>query len=259
MSTADNSNPPLHADLRGDDGPVVILLHGLGGSGAVWSTIAERLSRHCRVLAYDLPGHAGSLGIAGSGPAKTAMREVLADMDRRNIASAHIAGHSLGGAVAALIALSAPERVSSLTLVAPGGMGEEINGPLLRRFGAATSPDEIGACLKLMSGPQAVIDPQAVSAHMAMRAVPGQIERLAEIAAAITRDDRQGVIPAASLAALTMPVTVVWGTKDDVLPFAQTQGLPPSFKLVEIEGAGHMLVDEAPETVFSAIADMAEA
>lgn len=243
----------LHAETSGNSGPFVVLIHGLGASNANWGPITEGLSKHCRVLAYDLPGHAGSLDINGSGPAKTAMREILADMDRRGIEAAHVAGHSLGGAVAALIALSAPQRVLSLTLVAPGGIGEEINGPLLRRFGAAASADEIETCLKEMSGPGVIISPELVSAQVRQRSVPGQIDRLKEIAAAITRDDRQGVIPHASLATLTMPVTVIWGTHDSVLPFSQTETLPTSFKLVVVEGAGHMLLDEAPDTVFSVI------
>jgi pimeloyl-ACP methyl ester carboxylesterase len=48
-------------------------------------------------------------------------------------------GHSMGGAVSALIAMRAPDRVKSLTLVAPGGMAREINADLLDRYARAAS------------------------------------------------------------------------------------------------------------------------
>ena len=82
-----------------------------------------------------------------------------------------------------------------------------------------------------------------------MRGRPGQSQKLVEIAAAMTRDDRQGVIPREQLDTLTMPVMVVWGTDDAVLPFTQADGLPAHFHLHHVLEAGHMLVEEAPDLV----------
>jgi pyruvate dehydrogenase E2 component (dihydrolipoamide acetyltransferase) len=104
-----------------------------------------------------------------------------------------------------------------------------------------------------MSTERAKLSHDAVGALCAMRSRSGQIEMLVQIAAAITRDDRQGVIPRDKLAGLAMPVSVVWGTKDPVLPFSQTQNLPHGFVLHEVANCGHMLIEEAPELVTQVI------
>jgi pyruvate dehydrogenase E2 component (dihydrolipoamide acetyltransferase) len=92
-----------------------------------------------------------------------------------------------------------------------------------------------------------------VAVAAAMRSLPGQAAKLAEIAAKISADDRQGEIPRDALAALEMPVTVLWGTEDPVLPYSQSRGLPAQFALVRVPGAGHMLLEEARRTVTQAI------
>ena len=86
-----------------------------------------------------------------------------------------------------------------------------------------------------------------------MRNVPGQIASLVEIASAITRDDRQGVIPRQSLAMLEMPVHVLWGDHDPILPFAQALDLPEGFELHVAAGAGHMLIEETPDAVLAVL------
>jgi len=242
---------PLFASDQGRGADAVVLLHGFGGWHGVWAAVAPRLGG--RVLSYDLPGHGRSLDFPGAGPAKAAAAAILADLARRGIETMHLAGHSMGGAVAVLMALAKPERTRSLTLLSPGGFGEEINGPLIRRFAAARSRAELAACLTDMSGPRARIDPARLAGLEAVRALPGQTEKLAGIAAAITPGNRQGVIGSAALGALGMPVAVLWGTGDPVLPFAQTGNLPGHFVLHAVDGAGHMLIEEAPGLVTRAI------
>lgn len=228
-------------------------MHGVGGSHAAWDVIAAKLENRARLIVYDLPGHAGSLHYPGAGPVKVAAAAVIGDLDRRGMDRVHLAGHSMGGAIAVLIASMAPERIASLTLVAPGGMGEEINGPVLERFAAAVTPDSLMSSLKEMSAPGVEFPKDAVAALADILAAPGQSQMLSDIVARIARGGRQGAFPREMLASLAMPSTVVWGAEDPVLPFAQTVGLPGNIKVVPIAGAGHMLLDEAPGAVVAAI------
>ncbi|TIT03181.1 alpha/beta fold hydrolase [Mesorhizobium sp.] len=236
----------LYAAERGAGPRTIAFLHGFGGCHGDWHEVISTLAFGSRTLAYDLPGHGLSLDFPGGGPAKAAARAVLADLAARRIKRVHLVGHSMGGAAAVLMALAEPERIASLTLLAPGGFGAEINGPLLRRYAAAAGKREIRACLAAMSGPQSLPSERIVDVLGEMRARRGQLQKLVEIAAAMTRGDRQGVIPRERLETLDMPVMVVWGIDDAVLPFTQADDLPTHFHLHHVLEAGHMLIEEAP-------------
>lgn len=239
----------LYCAEQGIGSRTIVLLHGFGACHDVWRDVVAVLAPLARTLAYDLPGHGLSLDFPGAGPAKIAARAVLADPAVRAARRIHLVGHSMGGAVATLMALIEPAKVASLTLLAPGGFGPEINGPLLRRYAAASDLPEILACLEAMSGPGS--PPALGTAHMLheMRDRPGQLEKLVEIAGAMTRDDRQGVIPRDQLDTLSMPAMAVWGSDDPVLPSTQADDLPPHFHVHHVLSAGHMLIEEAPDLV----------
>ena len=110
----------LGARVMGNGGRTVVLLHGFGGSHSTWTDIQPALARDATVIAYDLPGHARSLDYPGAGPATVAAKAVAADLTAGGRGRVHLVGHSMGGAVATLIAMRSPERVASLTLLAPG-------------------------------------------------------------------------------------------------------------------------------------------
>lgn len=245
--------PRPYAFIKGVGPKTIVLLHGFGGTHAAWSEIQPGLVQGAKVMAYDLPGHNRSLAYPNAGPAGVAVKAILADLAARGITKAHFVGHSMGGAIAALIGLRAPALAQSLTLLAPGGFGPEINADLLRRYGAATNADDIRRCLNEMSAPGFDMPTKYVVGLAASRGLPGQHETLVEIADAITKDGRQGEIPRDMLMTLAMPVTVVWGTEDTVLPFKQTEHLPPAFKLEVLPGKGHMLMEEAREAVLRII------
>ncbi|TIP61672.1 MAG: alpha/beta fold hydrolase, partial [Mesorhizobium sp.] len=162
------------------------------------------------------------------------------DLAARQLTKVHLVGHSMGGAVATLMALADPGIVASLTLLAPGGFGPEINAALLRRYAAASGRRQIRASLAAMSAPRSLPPDHVVDALSLMRKQPGQLQALIDMAAAMTRDDRQGVIPRAQLDALDMPVMVVWGAEDPLLPVGQAEALPSHFHLHHVLDAGHM-------------------
>jgi pyruvate dehydrogenase E2 component (dihydrolipoamide acetyltransferase) len=246
------AGPALFCRARGNGGSVVVLFHGFGGNHAVWRDVEAHLAGRCRTLAYDLPGHGGSLhtGFAG---AKAAARAILDDLAVRGLSGVHVVGHSLGGAVAILMAVLDPSRVASLVLLAPGGIGPDIDGAALKRLAQARTPAEIGTALDAMSASGTPTAPATAAALAAIRDTQGQVERLLEIADAIGRDDRQGVFPPAMLAGISCPVDVAWGTRDPVLPYGQTEALPEGFVLTPVSGAGHMLIEEAPGVVVGLI------
>lgn len=243
----------LYAREKGAGGVPIVLLHGFGGHHGDWTDIQPDLARDRLVLAYDLPGHGRSRDVAGAGSAGGTAKAILADLEARGLKRVHLAGFSMGGAIAALTALRAPQTVASLTLLAPGGFGPEINAPLLRRFAEATSADGLRVCLDEMSAPGFSTLTRDVAGLAAVRFVPGMRDSMLEVVAAITKGGTQGEIPREMLAGLTMPVSVVWGTADPVLPYAQSAGLPASWTLHTLPGVGHMMLNEARKPVTTAI------
>ncbi|HTT14475.1 MAG TPA: alpha/beta fold hydrolase [Thermoplasmata archaeon] len=99
-------------------GPPVVLLHGAAGSHTVWNGVVGRLAKKYRVLAPDLRGHGKSPAPAGSTYSfEEMMADVLHFADGRSIDSAHWVGLSGGALLALRIALDAPERTRSLTMI----------------------------------------------------------------------------------------------------------------------------------------------
>ena len=235
------------------DGEPLVLLHGFGGSGHSFDPLLDGLADR-RVILPDLPGQGRSFDVSGSRNPKAAAEAVLATLDAIDCPDFHLGGFSMGGAVACLVALKAPERVKSLTLLAPGGFGSEIAATTLRAFGAAQCEATIRAALSLMVAPGTEPPAKDVAALASERQNDALVRELTAIADMITRDGRQGEIPRAVLAGIACPVRVLWGTADPVLPVSQSHDLPPQFRLRLVEGAGHMLVREATRAVLETLA-----
>jgi pimeloyl-ACP methyl ester carboxylesterase len=247
-----DGNAP-YARVKGRGAIPVVLLHGFGGGIDDWYDIQPDLARDRMTLAYDLPGHGRSLDHPAAGNAGAMAKAILADLDARGIARAHVAGFSMGGAVACLMALRAGERVASLTLLAPGGFGPEISEPLLRRFAMPADANELRAAMDDMAAPGYAFETKYVAALAALRRIEGQPAKLESICGMIARGGRQGEIPRDALDKLAMPVTVVWGTEDPVLAYSHSANLPAGFHFISIPGAGHMLPVEARKAVTAAI------
>lgn len=100
---------------REHDGPALLLLHSLGEHSGSWHSVAEGLSRSHHVLALDLRGH----GESQTAPAYTLellRDDVFAVIDHLGLTDVCIVGHSLGGMVAYLTAMSGDRRITRLVL-----------------------------------------------------------------------------------------------------------------------------------------------
>ena len=98
----------------------LVLIHGAGDSAAVWGRQVDHFSKHRKVLAIDLPGHGARLSESGMDRHEKYAQEVCRMMDQHGIAKAVVVGHSMGGAVAMMMALEHPQRLQGLVLVATG-------------------------------------------------------------------------------------------------------------------------------------------
>ena len=104
----------------GDSGPVVLAIHGITASHMTWPWVALELQDEAQVIAPDLRGRGGSRDLPGPYGMKQHADDCIAILDHLGVDKAVVVGHSMGGFVAAVLALHYPERVSDLILMDGG-------------------------------------------------------------------------------------------------------------------------------------------
>src|SRR3954469_22677090 len=112
-------------------GPVLLLIHGMAGTNAVWGEFFPELTADHTVIAPDLPGHGASGAPAGDyslGAMAASLRDLLLALGHER---ATVAGHSLGGGIVMQFSYLFPEQTERLVLVSSGGLGRSVN-PVLR-------------------------------------------------------------------------------------------------------------------------------
>ncbi len=230
--------------LRSGQGTPLVLIHGFGADLSSWRPLLAHLPATLPVLALDLPAHGKSSESASADLAAVA-QEVLARLTREGVDAAHVLGHSLGGGVALALMQQAPARVRSLTLLAPLGLGGRADPAFID--GLTQAEDE--SMLKAVMG-RLVHEARWITGSFVATAFQ-QLQRSGRRDALRTLAER--LLPASGpapslhevLAQAAVPVHVLWGREDRILPWAEVQALPPSVGLHLLPGVGHLPQVEA--------------
>jgi pyruvate dehydrogenase E2 component (dihydrolipoamide acetyltransferase) len=238
----------------GQDGEVVLLIHGYGGDRNSWLFLQEPLAARHRVYALDLPGHGTSSKDVGDGSVGTLAGAVIGVLDAIGAKRAHMVGHSLGGAVAVAVAAQNPGRISSLTLIAPSGFGPEINAGYLRGFADAQTRRELKPIVGQLFADESLVTRQVVDDLLAYKRLDGVAVALHTLVDTLLDGDTQRIDSAAALAATggALPVTVVWGRTDQIIPATQAGSVAGAVRRM-LDDAGHMPHMERPAEVQAAI------
>jgi pimeloyl-ACP methyl ester carboxylesterase len=249
----------------GGSGPVLLLLHGIGGTWHVWKPVLPLLAASHRVIAITLPGHHGGPPYAAAGKATVAglAEQVIGMMRARGIWQAHVAGNSLGGWLAVELARRGFAR--SVVALSPAG-------------GWRTAEDyrEIARSFRLVSAvlPLLLIFTWLFLGLAAVRRALGRqtMEHAERMPAA---DFRRSLLAMARTVVLPqlldtmgrdgpvqgfrppMPVTIAWSGRDRVIPF-ERYGRPwleriEGARAAVVEGAGHVPMYDEPAQVAAQI------
>jgi pyruvate dehydrogenase E2 component (dihydrolipoyllysine-residue acetyltransferase) len=256
VETADVGGRKIRYAGAGQAGEVVLLVHGYGGDRNSWLFLQEPLAARHRVYALDLPGHGTSSKDVGDGSVGVLADAVLGVLDNIGAKRAHLVGHSLGGAVAVAAATRDPRRIGSLTLIAPSGFGPEINAGYLRGFADAQTRRELKPVVGQLFADESLVTRQVVDDLLAYKRLDGVDEALHALLGALLLPDgdAQRTDAATAVAALggTVPVTVVWGSDDRVIPASHAEAVAGAVRVL-VDGAGHMPHMERPAAVQAAI------
>ncbi|SDS76307.1 alpha/beta fold hydrolase [Actinopolymorpha singaporensis] len=244
---------------RQGSGPPLVLLHGLGHRRQGWDPVVPLLAERHDVVAVDLPGFGASPACGGARwreDLSVAVAEFTADL---GLDRPHVAGNSLGGALA--LELAAAGQVASATALAPAGFWTTWE----RRWALAL----LHTLRSVAFLPDPVLGAAARSARvrtLAYGLLVGRPDRLtAELVLADALAMRSG--PAFRAVARhgrdyaprgkpRCPVTVAWGTHDRLLlhrQAARARALLPDARHVDLPGCGHSPMNDDPELVASVI------
>ena len=240
--------------VGGGAGDPQVLVHGFGGQINTWLFNQDAATADRPVHVVELPGHGGSGTEVGDGSVATLAAAVLAALDTLGVGRAHLVGHSLGGAVCLELASRAPDRAASLTLIAPLGLGPDVSAAYVEGYLAAARRPGMKAALELLFADPGLVTRQMTDDALAMKRTDGVQDALARIATATMPGGRQAYDGRPALAALTVPVQVLWGEADGVIPASHAGGLPGAVAVHMLPGAGHMPQMEQPAAVNARLA-----
>jgi pyruvate dehydrogenase E2 component (dihydrolipoamide acetyltransferase) len=147
------------------------------------------------------------------------------------------------------MALKSPSTVRSLTLLAPGAFGPEINARLLRRFAVADTSESLFPLLEQFYGWRRPVGEAALTKLLADGKRTGAGELHLKILELILDGERQRELSREALASLAIPLKIIWGTQDRVIPTRQSHKLPGEFGVHVFEGVGHSIIDEIPDQI----------
>lgn len=239
----------------------VLLLHGTGLDHTLWEPVADRLIRSgIRVIRTDMRGHGRSAAPESGYDLASLAADVIAVLDELGVDQAHVVGHSLGGTVGTEVALSAPQRVASVTTLGALIAGQPPPDAFLAWAGQLFEmiPQGLDALRGILpdTAPYAhqLIDPDVAAAvrHVASsslhaeRFLPENFTDLQAIASGpVTPWTR------VKSGALDVPLMTIDGSEDPVVSglAEKAADLVPGARGVVLHTAGHLALVEQPVTV----------
>jgi len=233
--------------------PTIILIHGLTANKENWVRFSRYLTDAYHVVAIDLPGHGASVKDLN-------MRYDLDDqviyihdiLGRLNISQCHMAGNSMGGAIACLYATAYPEQVQSLFLIDPAGI-YDYKSELTQLIDEGKNPfivkcdDDFEKLLNLAMEDKSNLPPWPFVSVMAEKAIENQVinKKLC-----LDFGGEHKYVFKEELQKINAPTLILWGRKDRILSIDTAwvfEQLIPHSKKVVFEGIGHLPMLEAPE------------
>jgi len=253
----------LAYDRKGAGEPVV-LLHGIGHRRQAWSPIFDTLAGDYDVIAFDLAGFGQSPPLPTSMPYDMdhVCSHLTANFQSLGIDRPHVVGNSLGGAIA--LELGARDAARSVTALSPAGFFGPAN-----RFIALAQLIALRAVS--LASPDVVL--RAVSATSLGRRIIGSAlyAHPERVDAAATLGDARAMkaskaFERVALSAMryrfsrkiSVPTTVVWGTRDRLLPYAQSATARerlPEAEHVGLVDAGHVPMVDQPDKIVRLISE----
>jgi pimeloyl-ACP methyl ester carboxylesterase len=253
----------------------LVLIHGLASNAGYFREIIPLVSNEFRVIVVDLPGYGKSekgdfpYGIKWYAEQ---VRKLIKHLELKNV---YLSGHSMGGQIAITYALNWPDELNKLILLSPAGVEPFLPGEGKWLSNVITMTSIIKATdeqirVNLARNFYEWNDTYEWMVEERVRLAKSKDE-FKEFAYTVDRcvDAMIDEPTTASLGKLTVPVSIIYGKHDGLIPnpylhpgftsevFAKVKDVLPNVNLIEIPKAGHMLILEQAPLVAKAIIEQA--
>lgn len=222
------------------EGIPILLLHGFGADMNGWLFNQTDLSEVVPTYALDLPGHGKSGKQVGDGSIAWLAGMVEKFLQEIDLSKVHLVGHSMGAAVALHLAANNDSTVKSLTLIGSAGLGDEVNLEFLEGYISAKRQKHLRPVLEQLVHDKSLISADMMEEVFKFKRIDGVVDGLKTLVEANFSGGKQQGSLREALSGLSIPVTLVWGKDDQIIPVSHTAGLPASVKVEIIEQSGHV-------------------
>ncbi len=246
---------PLHVSQRAGTGIPFLMIHGFAADSQSWALLEKALAPGRPLIRIDLPGHGRSpkRRIASFADLARMLTEAFDDL-RTDSNQVHLIGHSLGAALALSLADIRGKSVASVSLIAPAGLGPEIDASTLNGIARASRIESLTPWLRrLTASPEGISDDYARAA-MATRRDPMLRACQTDMAAALFPDGVQAFDLRAALERLTCPAQIIWGRQDQIIPHHHALAARTDYGIHLLDRAGHVPHIECPDRVARIVA-----
>lgn len=247
----------LFTSTRPGTGTPILLLHGFAADATGWLPLERELPAGVPLIRIDLPSHGRSprRRVRDFPDLVRAVRTAFdAGVEAAGTGPVHIVAHSLGAAVALAVADVRPRSVARLTLIAPAGLGPEIDGAALTGIARASRAESLAPWLRRLAGSPDSIGWDFARAAMLSRADPEMRAAQMDMADALFPDGVQSFDVTAALERVTAPTTILWGRRDKIIPWRHALSAKSEMALHLLRDLGHIPHVERPGLVAGIIA-----
>ena len=280
---ADLGGPVHYVDYGGpDDGPLMVLVHGLGGSLVNWAAVAPTLAQTCRVFALDLAGF-GRTHSHGRSPTVHANRQLLHRFLTEVCgAPAILVGNSMGGLISVLQTQEHPETVAGVVLIDPAlpvgltsrpdprvagifglyvvpAVGRSV---VARRRSASSAEEVMMALMKLCCADPSRVPRPVVDKHLELarerQDYPDVDAELIVATRSLLWVLGRRRLYASMMKGISVPVLLLHGDQDRLIPIASARTAAadnPTWRFSVATGVGHVPQLEVPDWTLRQIQD----